>query len=213
MSSMTSNRMNRPRRRPAERPLWLTVLIIFMGMLILFGVGFGIATLLRGSGASEPVAEAPSSGTLNNIGSCTVVDVTPAEFLPRASQVTVSVFNSTRRVGLAGDTAKLLSVRGFKISAVENDPLGVPIEGVGAIRFGPLGEAAAKLMLFYLPGAELVEDNRKGKKIDISLGRQFVELTNDAEVVAQLAQPSPSSSPEGCTPSQPSPSASVTPTP
>ncbi len=39
---------------------------------------------------------------------------------------------------------------------------------------------------------------RKGKRVDVSLGRQFMELTNDAEVVAQLAEPSPSPSPEGC---------------
>jgi hypothetical protein len=30
------------------------------------------------------------------------------------------------------------------------------------------------------------------------LGTQFADLANDAEVVAQLAKPSPSASPEGC---------------
>lgn len=211
MSSLTGNRANQPRRRPAERPLWLTVLLVFVAMLVLFGVGFGIATLLKGSGGGEPEAAVASSGQTVNLGNCTVVNVTPAEFLPRASQVTVNVYNSTSRIGLAGDTAKLLGVRGFRIGAVENDPLGVPIEGVGEIRYGPKGEAAAKLVAYHLPGATLVEDGRKGKKVDVSLGRQFVDLTNDAEVVAQLAEPSPSPSPEGCP--LPEPSASVTESP
>lgn len=167
-------------------------------MLVLFGVGFGIATLLKGSGGSEPDSASGTSAEAAIPGNCTVVEVTPAEFLPRASQVTVNVYNSTNRVGLAGDTAKLLGVRGFKIGAVENDPLGIPIEGVGEIRFGPKGEGGAKLMAYHLPGATLVEDTRKGKRIDVSLGRQFVDLTNDAEVVALLAEPSPSPSPEGC---------------
>lgn len=192
--------------------MWLTVLLVFVAMLVLFGIGFGIATLLKGSGDSEPDASAASPTQSANLGNCTVVNVTPAEFLPRASQVTVNVYNSTNRVGLAGDTAKLLSVRGFKIGAVENDPLGLPIEGVGEIRHGPNGEAAAKLIAFHVPGATLVNDSRKGKKVDVSLGRQFLELTNDAEVVAQLAEPSPSPSPEGCQLPAPSPSPSASPT-
>ncbi len=191
--------------------MWLTVLLVLVAMLVLFGVGFGIATLLKGSGGGEPEAAAVSSGQTVNLGNCTVVNVTPAEFLPRASQVTVNVYNSTSRIGLAGDTAKLLGVRGFKIGAVENDPLGVPIESVGEIRYGPKGESAAKLISYHLPGATLVDDGRKGKKVDVSLGRQFMELTNDAEVVAQLAEPSPSPSPEGCP--LPDPSASVSESP
>jgi hypothetical protein len=198
MSSVTSNRANQPRRRPAQRPLWLTVLLIMVAMLVLFGVGFGIATLLKGSGGVESEASVPSPTSTIDAGACSVVLVAPAENLPRASQVTLNIFNSTQRVGLAGDTAKIFGVRGFKIGDVKNDPLGVPIEGVAEIRYGPKGEAAATLVAYHLPNAVLVEDGRKGKKVDVSLGRQFVDLTNDAEVVAQLALPTPSPSPEGC---------------
>ena len=124
--------------------------------------------------------------------------VTPAEVLPLASRVTINVYNSTKRVGLAGDAAKLLGVRGFKIAKVENDPLGIVIEGEGEIRYGPKGEAGAKLMAYHFPTATLVNDGRKGKRVDVVLGQQFADLANDAEVVAQLAQPSPSASPQGC---------------
>jgi hypothetical protein len=198
MSSVSTNRINQPRRRPAQRPLWLTALLILVAMLVLFGVGFGIASLLKGSGGGDSEASAPSPASTIDPSACSVIMVAPAENLPRASQVTLNVFNSTKRVGLAGDTAKIFGVRGFKIGEVKNDPLGVPIVGVAEIRYGPKGEAAATLLSYHLPDAVLVEDGRKGKRVDVSLGRQFVDLINDAEVVAQLALPSPSPSPEGC---------------
>jgi len=190
--------MNRPKTRPAQRPLWLTVLLIFVAMLVLFGVGFGIATLLKGSGSADSVDSSASPSVSATVDGCTTIMVTPAEVLPLASRVTINVYNSTKRVGLAGDAAKLLGVRGFKIAKVENDPLGVVIEGEGEIRYGPKGEAGAKLMAYHFPTATLVNDGRKGKRVDVSLGQQFTDLANDAEVVAQLAQPSPSASPQGC---------------
>jgi hypothetical protein len=190
--------MNRPKTRPAQRPLWLTVLLIFVAMLVLFGVGFGIATLLKGSGSADSVDSSASPSVSATVDGCTTIMVTPAEVLPLASRVTINVYNSTKRVGLAGDAAKLLGVRGFKIAKVENDPLGVVIEGEGEIRYGPKGEAGAKLMAYHFPTATLINDGRKGKRVDVVLGQQFTDLANDAEVVAQLAQPSPSASPQGC---------------
>ncbi len=167
-------------------------------MLVLFGVGFGIATLLKGSNGTESTDSAASPSVSASVDGCTTIMVNPAEVLPLASRVTINVYNSTKRVGLAGDAAKLLGVRGFKIAKVENDPLGVVVEGEGEIRYGPKGEPAAKLMAYHFPGATLIDDGRGGKRIDVVLGKQFSNLANDAEVVAQLAQPSPSASPEGC---------------
>ncbi len=194
----TSQGMNRPKTRPAQRPLWLTVLLIFVSMLVLFGIGFGIATLLKGSGGTDGADTAASPSASATVDGCTTLMVTPAEVLPLASRVTINVYNSTKRVGLAGDAAKLLGVRGFKIAKVENDPLGVVIEGEGEIRYGPKGEAGAQLMAYHFPSATLINDGRGGKRIDVALGTQFADLANDAEVVAQLAKPSPSASPEGC---------------
>lgn len=195
---MSSRGMNRPKTRPAQRPLWLTVLLILVAMLVLFGIGFGIATLLKGSGGTDGADASASPSSSTSIPGCTTIMVTPAEVLPRASRVSVNVYNSTKRVGLAGDVAKILGVRGFTIAKVENDPLGVVIEGEGEIRYGPKGEASAELMAYHFPGATLVKDGRSGKRIDVVLGTKFVDLANDAEVVAQLAQPSPSASPSGC---------------
>jgi len=195
---MSSRGINRPKTRPAQRPLWLTVLLILVAMLVLFGIGFGIATMLKGSGGTDAGEAGASPSSSTSVPGCTTIMVTPAEVLPRASRVNVNVYNSTKRVGLAGDVAKILGVRGFTIAKVENDPLGVVIEGQGEIRYGPKGEANAELMAYHFPGATLVNDGRAGKRIDVVLGTQFVDLANDAEVVAQLAQPSPSASPSGC---------------
>ena len=195
----TTQGFSRPKTRPAQRPLWLTVLLIFVAMLVLFGVGFGIATLFKGSGGADVADATASPITSALVDGCTTVMVTPAEVLPLASRVTVNVYNSTKRVGIAGETSKLLSVRGFKIAKVENDPLGVGVEGVGEIRFGTKGELNAQLMAYHFPDATLIKDDRGGKRIDVVLGQQFSDLADDAEVVAQLAQPSASASPEGCT--------------
>lgn len=194
----TTQGTRRPKTRPAQRPLWLTVLLIFVVMLVLFGVGFGIASLLKGSGGTEVAEAMPSPSASASVGGCTTIMVTPAEVLPLASRITINVYNSTKRVGIAGDASKLLSVRGFKIAKVENDPLGVVVEGEGELRYGSKGEAAAKRMSYHFPGAVLINDGRGGKRIDVVLGKKFTDLVNDAEVVAQLAQPSASASPEGC---------------
>jgi hypothetical protein len=195
----TTQGFSRPKTRPAQRPLWLTVLLIFVAMLVLFGVGFGIATLFKGSGGADVADATASPSTSALVDGCTTVMVTPAEVLPLASRVTVNVYNSTKRVGIAGETSKFLSVRGFKIANVENDPLGVGAEGAGEIRFGTKGELNAQLMAYHFPDATLIKDDRGGKRIDVVLGQQFSDLADDAEVVAQLAQPSASASPEGCT--------------
>ena len=195
----TTQKFSRPKTRPAQRPLWLTVLLIFVAMLVLFGVGFGIATLFKGSGGADVADATASPSTSALVDGCTTVMVTPAEVLPLASRVTVNVYNSTKRVGIAGETSKLLKVRGFKIAKVENDPLGVGVEGVGEIRFGTKGELNAQLMAYHFPDATQIKDDRGGKRIDVVLGQQFSDLADDAEVVAQLAQPSASASPEGCT--------------
>ena len=194
----TTQRFSRPKTRPAQRPLWLTVLLIFVAMLVLFGVGFGIATLFKGSGGADVADATASPSTSALVDGCTTVMVTPAEVLPLASRVTVNVYNSTKRVGIAGETSKLLSVRGFKIAKVENDPLGVGVKGAGEIRFGTKGELNAQLMAYHFPDATLIKDDRGGKRIDVVLGQQFSDLADDAEVVAKLAQPSASASPEGC---------------
>lgn len=197
------------RRTPARRPRWLVIVLVAVTMVVLFGVGFAGALLLGGDGqgivatsmddatdATEVTTQ--EGGTVVEPEPCETTLVAPAEVLPRPDAVVVNVYNSTQRGGLAGTTAQQLSQRGFRINKVENDPLGVSLRGVGEIRYGPNGADNARLLQFYFPGASLVDDGRDGPRVDISLGRAFETMEDEALVAATLASPSPSLSGPGC---------------
>lgn len=211
MSSPLGNTLRSAPRRPQRRPLWLTILLLVVAMAVLFGLGFGIATLIRGS-SSVPEA-APDATQSAQPLPCETTLVTPAAELPQPKNVTVNVFNSTEKVGLAAETARALSERGFKINKVENDPTGATIRGIGEIRHGPNGEKQAQLLTYYFPGATLVEDGRKGKRVDVSIGRGYKEMPGVAQVAAALAEPTPVYSGPGCPtgepPTSPAPSVSA----
>jgi len=117
------------------------------------------------------------------------------------SAVTLNVYNSTGRVGLAASVAKSLRTLGFKVVDVANDPLGRPISGVGEIRRGPTGAAAAALAATRLTGAKLVLDNRTDSSVDLVLGTTFKALS----VPPKIAPPKPSKP----APSKPTPSPST----
>mgnify|MGYP000141263464 CR=1 FL=1 len=191
------------RRPPAKRPVWLIVLLSAVGVLVLFSAGFA-AALLTGSEEERPTIVAgeeaveATDAPLAEPEPCETTLVAPAEVLPRPDDVVVNVYNSTNRGGLAGTTAQELSLRGFGINKVENDPLGVSLRGVGEIRYGPNGADNARLLQFFFPDAVLVEDNRGGPRVDISLGRGFESLEEPGLVAASLASPSPSLSGPGC---------------
>lgn len=194
------------RRPPAKRPVWLVVLLAIVGVLVLFSAGFAAALLTGGGEERSTVvageAEEAGDGTAATPDAepepCETTLVAPAEVLPQPDNVVVNVYNSTNRGGLAGTTAQELSLRGFRINKVENDPLGVSLRGVGEIRYGPNGEDNARLLEFYFPGAVLVEDDRSGPRVDISLGRGFEQMEEQGLVAASLASPSPSLSGPGC---------------
>ena len=192
------------RRTPARRPRWLVVVLVVVSMLVLFAVGFAAALLLGDQRqstlvtATDDPTQATSGEALAEPEPCETTLVAPAEVLPRPDTVVVNVFNSTQRGGLAGTTAQQLSQRGFRINKVQNDPLGVSLRGIGEIRYGPNGADNARLLQFHFPGAVLVDDGRAGPRVDISLGRGFESLEEQALVAATLASPSPSLSGPGC---------------
>lgn len=110
--------------------------------------------------------------------------------LPRA--VTVNVYNSTDRAGLAASVAKTLRTQGFKVAEVANDPLGRSISGVGEIRYGRLGAAGATLAATRLSGARLVVDARTDATVDLVLGDKFTVLKVPPKVAtAKPSVPAP----------------------
>lgn len=190
---MTSLRESPIRRQKPGRPTWLVALLVVVGVLVVIGIGFGVVSLVRGSAdSSAPDATDPTPTA------CVTAQVTAAELLPKPAKVKVNVYNATATSGLASKTANELEDRGFQVGRVANDPVGKPITGVGQIRFGPKAEPAAQLLLVYVPGAELVELDRKGRNVDLATGDGFTGLAPPPEVAAQLASPSPVASGPGC---------------
>lgn len=180
------------RRRPPARPPWLIALLIAVGVLVVVGVGFAIVSLVRGPG--DPAAVEPSQSPTP----CVTETVPAGDLLPTPADVKVNVYNATGTSGLASKTASALEKRGFVVADVANDPVGKPITGVGQIRFGPKAEEQAQLLLLYVPGAELVELERKGKKVDLSTGDAFTGLAPEQQVNDGLALPTPVATGLGC---------------
>lgn len=107
---------------------------------------------------------------------------------PAPSEITVAVYNTTFRGGLAKDVADELSDRGFGIEETGNDPNGAYLpDDVAIIRHGPEGAKAATRLAEHVPGAttQLVE-KREGEGIDLVLGNAYsdlVPITDVPEVV------------------------------
>jgi hypothetical protein len=197
---MTSMRESPIRRQKPTRPTWLVALLIAVGVVVIIGVVFGIVSLLRGS-SDEATADASSPAA----SPCVTTTVTVADVLPKPAKVKVNIYNATATSGLASKTATAVEKRGFTVVAVENDPVGKPITGVGQIRYGPKGEQGARLLLLYVPGAEMVALDRKGRQVDLAVGDSFTAFAPQPEVDAQLASPSPVASGPGCASNAPAP--------
>lgn len=189
---MTSMRENPIRRQQKQRPPWLMAVLIGVAVLVAIGIIYAIVGVVRG-GSSDDSVDASSDPT-----PCVTTMVTPADSLPAPANVKVNVYNATGTSGLAGKTAKELGSRDFKVVKVANDPRNKKIAGIAQIRYGTKGEASAQVLLFQAPGAELVNDGRKGKSVDLAMGEAFAGLAPVEEVAAQMAVATPSVSGVNC---------------
>lgn len=113
---------------------------------------------------------------------------------PPANRVRLNVWNTTAITGLAGDTAKQLSARGFKVIDSGNDPAGhFWPDDTAVVLHGKEGEPYARRVALQIKGARLVEDDRDGTDVDLDIGSKF-----DGLVPAAQATPTPSPSNSGC---------------
>ncbi|POX57829.1 hypothetical protein C3492_41455 [Streptomyces sp. Ru62] len=122
--------------------------------------------------------------------------------LPRPGQITVNVYNATKRTGLAKTTADELKKRGFKIGAVGNasKQYDKKVKGTGIL----LGSAAAqdtslRVLGTQLDGAQLRADSRKGADLDLVIGDAFKGLAKQGaadQALAKLSEPAPTASPK-----------------
>lgn len=108
--------------------------------------------------------------------------------LPPPSSVLVRVFNSTDRAGIASKVRTTLVGDGFQIpDLASNDTKHHDkIPGVAEIRYGTNGLAAAKLLLYYFPGARLVPIPQTSKAVVVSLGAKYRSVATPTAVQAAM---------------------------
>lgn len=117
--------------------------------------------------------------------------------MPVPGEVTVNVYNATKRSGLAGSVSKLVSQRGFKIGSVANDPAKKTITGTAEVRYGPAGEKGASLVAKLVTGAVPVKDaKREGASVDLVLGDGYTDLA--PAPTGSTASPASSGTTSGC---------------
>ena len=115
----------------------------------------------------------------------------PPRLNPIPSEVSVNVYNTTYKTGLAKVVGDQVKARGFKVKEVSNDPLRTMQMGVAVIRYGEEGDLAAALLKGHLPGAELRKDTRAGTTVDLVLGNEFTALADLADVPRLPVRPKP----------------------
>jgi len=114
----------------------------------------------------------------------------PARLKPIPREVTVNVYNTTYRTGLAKTVADDVRARGFTVKDVANDPLRTMQLGTAVIRYGEQGDLAAALLKGYLPvGTQLVRDARAGASVDLVIGNAFTSLVPQSEVPSLPPRP------------------------
>lgn len=95
-------------------------------------------------------------------------DYTPNE------QITLNVFNSTSRPGLARAVADELLGRKFAVGAVANTEAGY--RGVAAVVSGAAGQSAAFSVQRNVPGSDYFQDGRTDTSVDLILAGDYKEL-------------------------------------
>jgi hypothetical protein len=147
------------RTRSRRRRTTITLIVTVLGLFFAFWYAYSYYRADLSSASSDSTTTATPCAT----------------YIP-PTKITLNVYNSTNRTGLAARTAKSLRQQGFRINAVANDPLDRSITGVAQIRFGKSGAARSKTVQAVVPGAKRVRDKRKDNRVDLVLGRKFSSL-------------------------------------
>lgn len=147
------------RRRRRQRA---TITLTFVTTLLIATLVYAASYVQGWVGSTAPKAK---------VGTACFGAISDRPVTPGA--VTLNVYNTTARTGLASSVARRLQIQGFKIAAVDNDPLGRSIEGVGEIRHGQRGAAGAVLAATRMPGARVVRDDRTDATVDLVVGDKF----------------------------------------
>jgi hypothetical protein len=140
-----------------------------------------VASQIPGAKLFEDVRSNTSVDLVIGLGYKDMVPI-PPRLKPIPSEVTVNVYNTTYKTGLAKVVADELKGRSFKIKEVANDPLKTMQMGTALIRYGEEGDLAAQLLQGHVAGAQLLKDTRAGATVDLVIGNSYTALVPTAEV-------------------------------
>jgi hypothetical protein len=162
MSEYTTESPLSVRARQRRRRSLITMAVVLLGLF--FAFWYALSYYQAGDSARGSAGSGP-----------TCIPYDPEAVTP--PNTTVNVYNASSRNGLAASVSKSLAARGFVIDKVANDPSSRKAPAVAEIRYGPSGEAQAKLLLTAFPkDAKLHKDKRKGTAVDVALGAKFTTL-------------------------------------
>lgn len=159
------------RRRRRRTALVLSALVLVLVLIFGYAVAYYQGWIVSEGG---PVAD-PSATTAT-------ATATPEP--PAADEITVNVYNANGAPGLAADTAEAMSIRGYAVDQIADDPEDAQIDGVADIRHGPEGAEAALVVQQEVPGSELLLDEREGADVDLVVGDAW-EALPEAEDAAE----------------------------
>lgn len=119
--------------------------------------------------------------------------------IPEREQVTVNVFNGTKKAGLAQSVGAELEERGFLVEDTKSAPGNKQYpDDVAIIIYGPEAVGAAQLVranfLLEEESAMQFDLEREGAEVDVIVGGAFQQLATKTEVnqsIAALGTPDP----------------------
>ena len=170
-------------RRSFTKPIRTVVILAILAVAVVVAGRWGWAQLTQPFGDETAVAADAASPSAP---ACTPLpEASPA--LPAPSEITVNVYNASGVSGIAASTAEALAAEGYVIGAVDNDPEGKRLDGVGEVRSSAAAKPRADQLLRYLPGATWVEQERPDEQVDFAIGAGFTGVVEPEPLPEQPA--------------------------
>lgn len=159
---------------PRRRGRWRAAITLTVVVVLLVGAFAYAGAWFEGLVGNHPAKPAAAPACPATTTSSTL---TPAD-------VTVNIYNTTGRKGLARDTATRLRDLGYLVATVSNDPLHQAVAGTALVRYGPSGAEAARVAAGLVRGAALQRDGRPDSSVDLVLGAKFTGLSTSPAATA-----------------------------
>jgi hypothetical protein len=166
-----------------QRPTPMVSTITLIGA----GVVFVVMAFWGVTAATTPISRSDGSGTA--AGQCSDAEKTIQTHIKR-KDVTVSVYNSGKRKGLATDVLQRLENSGFRPGAVGNAPEGLSAD-VAVVYAKDTSSTSAKLVALILgPDTQILpQEIDMGPGVNVVVGDQFKRLDRTAPRSLELPEP------------------------